>query len=261
MLEYRNINCTISPKPPKSFRIVSFNIAHGRAKSFHQLLIGKNRIEQNCLEIGNFLINANADLVLLQEIDFKAIWTKNLNQTQIINQLMEFPFTFNGNHNHGNYLFDLEYGNAILSKHLIKSNLHHSFEKKYLGGKGFQKAIIQWQNNDISIINIHLHPFSNSKRSKQLEELGRTLSNTPKPFLIGGDFNMSINNPILQGFIRKFELSYPPQSSHTYQFWKWKKQIDFIFGSSDFQWQNAEVVKVELSDHFPLVQDFKFEIL
>jgi len=76
--------------------------------------------------------------------------------------------------------------------------------------------------------------------------------------LLGGDFNMSIDNSLLQNFISEFKLSSPPQTSHTYQYWHWKKQLDFIFGSDDFLWQNAEVINTDLSDHFPLIQDFKF---
>lgn len=246
----------ISPKAPKLFRVISYNIAHGRANSFHQAFLSKNKINLNCLEIGNFLITTEADIVLLQEIDFKAIWTNKLNQTSIINHSKEFPYSCEGNHNQPNQLFHFEYGNAILSKHKIISNQHLSFEDKYLGGKGSQKAVIQWNNKNISFFNVHLHPFSNNKRQKQLEKLGDVLSQTPKPYLIGGDFNMQLDNHLLQYFINKFELFSPPQPAPTYQFYNWKKQIDFIFGSNDIDWQNAEVPSVKLSDHFPLVQDF-----
>jgi len=258
MLDITSLKNSISPKPLHCFRIVSYNIAHGRARSFHQLFLSKNRIEKNCSEIANLLKNTEADLVFLQEIDFNAFWTKYLNHTEIINKIACFPFAHNGVHNQSNLLGNLNYGNAILSKHEMHDYFHHTFEKKMLGSKGFQKAIIHWQNKNISVINTHLHPFSNKKREAQLNKLGEILSNTPKPYLLGGDFNMSIDNSLLQNFIREYKLSSPPQTSHTYQYWHWKKQLDFIFGSDDFLWQNAEVINTNLSDHFPLIQDFKF---
>lgn len=249
---------SINNKSSNSFRVVSFNIAHGRAKSLHQILTSKKQINQNCREIGNFLVNTNADIVLLQEIDFRSFWSNHLHQSKIINHAQEFPYFCDGNHNISNQYVSLEYGNALLSKHQIIDNLHFSFEKKYLGGKGYQKACIQLQNKSITVFNLHLHPISNKIKAKQLQILGEVIENTPKPFLIGGDFNMKLNSKILQNFINDFELLAPMQPLPTFQFLNMKKQIDFIFGSNDIQWQAANVPDVKLSDHYPLVQDFVF---
>lgn len=246
-------------KDTDSFRVLSFNIAHGRAKSLSQIITSKNRIKNNLFNIKEFLKSSKADFVMLQEIDFKAIWTNHLNQSLLINSENFYPYAFEGQNNLSTNMIKMEYGNAILSKHEVLSHQNFPFEKKRMGGKGFQVAKIKWKNKDLTIINLHLHPYSVKARDYQLKMLQDYLKSSGETFIIGGDFNMTIDDPILKEFINQLNLAHPVNESHSYQFLNWKKRIDFIFGSADIQWLNSEIVTTNLSDHSPLYQDFIFK--
>lgn len=243
-------------KSQDSFRILSFNIAHGRARAISQFLTSKNKIENNCKLIGDFLKTTDADLVLLQEIDFKALWTNYLNQRLLINYDNHFPFFQEGQNNLSGNWVKMDYGNSILSKHEILSHENFPFEKKRIGGKGFQLAKIKWQGKDLSIINLHLHPYSKKMRNYQIDMLQDALLPIAKSYIIGGDFNMPINDPILQSFIKKLNLNHPINESHTYEFLHWKERLDYILASPDIHWLQTEIIKTKLSDHLPLSQDF-----
>lgn len=250
------------PKLPKlkdSFRILSFNMAHGRAQSLSQFLTPKQRIIKNCVAIKEFLKTTEADFVMLQEIDFQAAWTNHLNQRALVNADDHFPFAHEGQNNQSSKWFKMDYGNSILSKHEILSHQNYPFDLKRMGGKGFQLAKIKWQNKDISIINVHLDPYSNKSRDYQLKTLQDVMVSTGETFIIGGDFNMTIDDPILKEFINRLNLDHPVNESHSYQFLNWKKRLDYIFATPDIQWLQTEIIKTKLSDHSPLYQDFKWK--
>ena len=247
-------------KEDDSFRILSFNIAHGRAKAFSQFLTSKNNITKNCKNIGELLKTTQADFVLLQEIDFQAIWTNHLNQNMLVNADYHFAFSKEGQNNFSTKWFKMEYGNSVLSKHEILSHQNYPFEQKYMGGKGFQLAHIKWQHKDLEIINLHLHPYSSKTRAFQLKVIEDLLLSTRKSYIIGGDFNMTAEDPFLIDFVKKLNLDQPKNDGHTHQFLHWKKRLDYIFGTPDIQWLKSEIINTQFSDHSPLFQDFKWKL-
>jgi len=65
------------------YRIVTFNIAHGRGLSPFQGLHGRRRFQRNLQKISKLLDELKPDIVALQEIDEKLALERQLRSPQL----------------------------------------------------------------------------------------------------------------------------------------------------------------------------------
>ena len=103
-------------------RVVTYNIAHGRGLAGSNWQIGGREAQLERLDqIAGLLRDQRADIVVLNEVDFGAIWTSNVNQAVYIAEKAGFPFVAEQrNFDMAMPLASLRWGNAILRKYPIK---------------------------------------------------------------------------------------------------------------------------------------------
>lgn len=254
-----------SPKIIKAdghYRILTFNIAHGRGRALNQFLVPNFRRKEICLTIGLFCKTSNADIILFQEADFKATWSGNFNHISVINEKAEFPHQIEGNNNTLESYLNNQYGNAILSKFKPVMTNNTPFSKESIGGKGVVQTSIQLNEGILTIFNLHLQHNSAEARKEQLEIVGGLLEKTKRPYIIVGDFNAKIESDLLKSFIKKFDLHrYNGQeaSDSSFRFSIFNSRIDFLLGSKEIRFHQCEIQKTNLSDHFPIIMDFSIQ--
>ena len=128
------------------FRLVTFNIAHGRGLSLYQGFHSAEVIESKLKKITKVLTDAEADIVAMQEVDESSFWNKNINLLDVIRTETPYHHSYIGINNTRSGQWNLSYGNALLSRHPIGTRHNQPFSESRLGGKGFMYAEVEIGN-------------------------------------------------------------------------------------------------------------------
>jgi endonuclease/exonuclease/phosphatase family metal-dependent hydrolase len=141
-------------------------------------------------------------------------------------------------------------GNAILTNREIVSQKFHYFHD------GFKRLVIELELETFSIFLVHLS-IKFRHRQYQLQDLHALLKNINKPVIVAGDFNVLWGDRELQLFLAATGLrnaNSNGQPSHPSR--APRRQLDYIFHSSEIRVTHFQIPKVKFSDHSPLVCDF-----
>jgi len=142
-------------------------------------------------------------------------------------------------------------GNAILTNQRIVSQNFHYFRN------GVKRLVIELELEDFSIFLVHLS-IKFRHRQYQLQDLHSMIKNLKKPVIVAGDFNVLWGDRELQLFLaaaqlnnanRNGEPSHPSRAP--------RRELDFIFHSSEIHVTHFQIPPVKFSDHTPLVCDFE----
>jgi Metal-dependent hydrolase len=87
------------------------------------------------------------------------------------------------------------YGHAICSKYPIKSYTQHIFTGD-AQGRYYDEAVITIGAVDVHVFVTHLHPSDVSQKIAQATELFNYVKNLTEPFIICGDFNSTLYDPM-----------------------------------------------------------------
>jgi endonuclease/exonuclease/phosphatase family metal-dependent hydrolase len=152
-------------------RLLTFNIAHGRGLNPIQGTTSARRLRANLRRIAALVERLAPDVVALQEIDQQSSWAGNFDHLDYLRVHTRYAHAVFGINNRRSGLFNLSYGNAILSRHPITSAETVVFGRSQLGEKGFLFAEVEIGRRRVPVINVHL-PFGlRSSRLKQLDQL------------------------------------------------------------------------------------------
>lgn len=221
--------------PSGSYRLLCYNIAHGRglADSNWRDWSLSNEPKRNRIEkIGTFLAEANADVVVLNEVDFYSTWSGHQNQARAIASTAGYRYVVEQrNLDFGWIIGGCQFGNAILSRYpVVKTKvLDYPAEKEWeswlVGQKRGVVATLKLPSNQlVDVAAIHLEHRRESTRigsAKILLELaGRPDAN---PLILAGDFN---STPTDYPFAR-----FDPQGGNA---------MDLLFSSHEWQATNRE---------------------
>jgi endonuclease/exonuclease/phosphatase family metal-dependent hydrolase len=252
------------------FRIVTFNIAHGRGLSPFQGLHGRRRFQRNLQKIAKLLGELKPDIVAIQEIDQNSRWSGSFDHLDYLNALAGFPHAVFGVNNRRAGGYQLNYGNAILSRHPIVSWENIPFGIHGIGGKGFLFAEINVGGRLLPFVNLHLHHRSRVHRFRQIEQLmkylnamreRRRLQWATEPILCGDLNNASHRLDATASLFQYFSLQghytlHPPKGVRTYPAPWPRRALDFIFLPPNCRVLHCHVVRCHLSDHRPVMVEF-----
>ena len=246
------------------FRMLTFNIAHGRGLGLYQGFHSGRGIERVLTSIADMLKEEHCDIVALQEVDVKSHWNREINLLEHIREAADFPHAEAGLHNMREGDKPLAYGNAVLSRYPFRACETVPFGTETLGEKGFMTADIDTPDGPLTLINLHLDYKSRKRRIEQIEILVARLEErggTAASPIICGDFNSTskaerdaVNH--LLTFVRRFD-SYTllPQDSSTFPAFLPVRSLDFILVPERFRVVSHRVVKSYLSDHRPVLAE------
>ncbi|MCD8481729.1 MAG: endonuclease/exonuclease/phosphatase family protein [Verrucomicrobia bacterium] len=138
-------------------KILTFNIAHGRGRSVYQGFSSRKQLLLNLSGIAQLILDSGADIVALQEVDRDSSWNKRLNLLDLIANETPLAHSVLGVNTLRSGRFQLEYGNALLTRFRVSHWENHRFGVRMVGEKGFLYCEVLlddgWQ---LPIINLHL---------------------------------------------------------------------------------------------------------
>src|SRR6266481_744401 len=252
--------------PPRSLRIVDWNINRGQ-----QL--------QGVIE---FLASTNADILILQEVDFNARRTHRLNIAQEIARKLEMDFVFGCEFQElvqGSKDSPAYHGQATLSKwpisnsRLIRFSRQSHFWQPHwflpriepfqerLGGRIALVAEINVAGNKIITYNLHLESRGNDElRVSQLAEVLSDTAcwNADRAIVVAGDFNLDASKEAVAFAIAKAGFQDAAAALHApttpaRSLFERGRRIDWAFVRGPLRASSGRVHgSVNASDHYPI---------
>jgi endonuclease/exonuclease/phosphatase family metal-dependent hydrolase len=241
-------------------RFILYNIryAAGIGKKFHLPLPYSGYFKHtngNLKKIVDFIKPMNPDILGLIEVDAGSFRSEKSNQAETIAQELKHFHIYQSKYSTASMAQKVpvlnKQGNAILTNQRIVSQNFHYFRN------GVKRLVIELELEDFSIFLVHLS-IKFRHRQYQLQDLHSMIKNLKKPVIVAGDFNVLWGDRELQLFLaaaqlnnanRNGEPSHPSRSP--------RRELDFIFHSSEIHVTHFQIPPVKFSDHTPLVCDFE----
>ena len=241
-------------------RLVVYNIryATGTGPAFHLPVPGAGYLRSNrrvLAGVTEFLRRQDADLIGLIEIDTGSIRSGMVNQAEYIAGALGHFSTYQCKYGTGsmnNFLpIVRKQANAFLAAPRVHGERFHYFDS------GIKRLIIELELDDVSLFLVHLS-IKYRHRQYQLRYLHELVEKSTKPVIVAGDFNTFWGTHELYLFKRAARLrsanirnlpTYPSDGPRT--------ELDFVLVGEQIEVTDFSVPDIRLSDHRPLVCDFR----
>lgn len=229
-------------------RVMTFNIAHGRATGFHQALLPAHRIRANLSAIADAC--AEVDVVALQEVDGPSLWSGRFDHVRHLAERGGFADAFRGSHVRR---LGLDYGTALLSRRPLADPSSVTFAPSFpTPRKGFVVASVDLDGAPVDVVSLHLDFARAAVRARQLAQLAATLKARARPAIVMGDFNSPEPDAALLGL-----TAYRPDAPDLATFPKFRSRLDWILISRDLDFAGHRVLPAGLSDHQAVVAEVR----
>ena len=221
--------------PTKEIKIISYNIHSGLDKDMFPSLF----------DIIDFLRDTDADIICLQEVNESA---KAGFQVSSLKEDLDMYAHFGANV----VKLGSNYGLATYSKYPIVSQKHI-----YLSSKKEQRGMLHTVVNlgrgkKLNIINLHLG-LDKEERELQLQEVETFIKELNDQYIVVGDFNqgdVDVNKEIFKDVAEELN------QNNTLTYATSLDRIDYILLSPNIEVIEYDVIKKNMSDHFPIIVDF-----
>lgn len=141
--------------------------------------------------------------------------------------------------------------NAVLTRLPVCSFHFHDFSN------GFKSLAIEIRFESFTFFLVHL-ALGIRARHKQLLELHQLIASAPRPRIVAGDFNTLTGSWEMQMFLSATGLtSANILHKPTYPSWQPRRELDFICYDEGIVPIRFKMPRVHLSDHCPLIFDFR----
>ena len=267
-----------------SIRVACYNIAHGRGIAESNTDGGnqKERLER-LKKIAEKLKSVDADIVVLNEVDFNASWSYSVNQAKYLAQNSGYSYWLEQRNLDFRFLtWTWKFGNAVLSKYPISEEevinypSYSSLETILAGKKRGISCLVSVGKKKVKIIAAHLSHRSEDIRVKSAELITEIASKSDTPTILIGDLNStptgfpkSIKGKNGKNAIDHLDQSeefqrFPDKSmiseeNFTYNSIKPVSIIDWIFIPKNWKFLKYKVEDSELSDHRLIYADIIYK--
>ena len=255
--------------------VACYNIAHGRGLADSNWDDDKRERETRLERIAKSLRELDADVVVLNEVDFDSSWSRSQNQARFIAERAGYRYVAEQRNLDFRILFyKWRFGNAILSKFPIDSAEivdlpgFRWWETLLAGKKRGMICTIDSQLGPIQVAAVHLSPRSESLRVRSVELLCEQARSSELPFVMAGDFNSTppdfprsmkvatdknaIQVLIESELFQTHRHTSPAKENFTFPTNEPDRTIDWIVWTGDFDCREYRVTAVALSDHLPV---------
>lgn len=261
-------------------RVVCYNIAHGRGLAQDNWSGGTpdERI-QRLTEITELLKSLDADVVVLNEVDFDASWSNRVNQAEFLAEASGYRYVAEQrNLDFRMFWRTWKFGNAVLSRHPITYSEVIDFpgysnaETLLAGKKRGLACTVDVDGRAVRILAVHLSHRSEALRSRSADLL---IAPTDLPTILAGDLNSTptgfprsktsvdhgnaIDKIDASGVFTRRPTD-PPTDPAEFTFHAEEpiNVIDWIMITKDLAFADYRVIDSVLSDHRPIVADLVF---
>jgi endonuclease/exonuclease/phosphatase family metal-dependent hydrolase len=205
----------ISIEEKNILNIITHNIAHCRGplpdaeNDFAKnLTIKSKRQIYECLDtLAEMYMEEKTDIVCLQETDWEASWSFDINYVKYLAKKAGFnyyafgtkwdhvwPFAYPRDKGWIFPTIKTHIGNAVLSKYPIVSAKNRSFDGKdiidwLIGEESYLDTLIDVNGKEIRVISTHFSSSSWEDREVAAKRLVHEAQNSDLPLIIAGDFN------------------------------------------------------------------------
>lgn len=210
--EIKNLNKNLSNSPELKVLTWNLSYAHGLgSEGENYKRHDKDIYLKNLDEMASIIRESEADIILLQEVDFKSKRTYDIDQAEYLAAKGNYSYIAYAPSWENNYIpypyfpmsehFGKMYsGGAILSRYKILKNEIYLFPKPmenpfyynafYLH-RFFQMVTIEYNGKNHYVGNVHLEAFKKETRMTEAKKIVDIIdAKSDKPWLfIGGDFN------------------------------------------------------------------------
>ncbi len=248
----------LPPKPEGALRVLTLNVAHGRALAFNQAFLKGPTIVANLDAVAAVLERQAPDVVGLQEADGSSTWSGGFDHVAYLARAAGLPATHRGDHA-GKDLGGarIDYGTALLGREGLRTPASHAFDTSWRDTKGFVIATVPvaaFGGVEVDVASVHLDFLSPGARRRQLEQLADALSQRRRPLVVLGDFNCGWDS-CLRDFATPLGLSSPRAGASTFPADSPSRRLDWILISEELAFAAHHVLPVTVSDHRPVVAD------
>ncbi len=270
------------PGRHEGLRLVCYNIAHTRG------LVPKNwngepavtrlaRIDR----IAELLTETDADVVVLNEVDFDCSWSHHVDQAEQIALKAGYPYVARQRNVEARFLgWTWNFGNAVLSRYPLRELQPLEYppvsavESFIAGRKRGMVCVVHHPKQPFRIVPIHLSHRSETIRCESIEILTTLAKNSGLPVIFAGDFNSTPEgfpnhqkdeagrNAIelidkSEAFLRR-PIEAPSEPQLTFTSESPHQLIDWIVIPDTWTFNNYQAIDTQLSDHRPVVTDIAF---
>jgi len=206
-------------------------------------------------KIMKFIKSMDPDIVGLVEVDLGSYRGERCNQAEEIARTLNHQVVSTTKYAEGSMVSKIplmnKQGNALLTSRQILGRRFHFFRD------GVKRLVIEVELPTLTIFLVHLS-IKYRHRQYQLNDLYNLISGCKKPVIVAGDFNPLWGERELELFLSASGLHSANQKSQSSYPSRWPlRELDFIFHSPEIESVGFEVPSVQLSDHCPLLWDFK----
>lgn len=260
-------------------RVLAWNVAHGRGDAAPGLLRnfrGGSEEERvaRLVRIAAVLRRANADVVVLNEVDFDASWSGGLNQAEVLARAAGYRTRVEQRNYDVRLPFaTFSFGNALLARAPVRDARwvdlppHSGLEALVAGAKSASVVRLDTRIGPVSMVPIHLEVRSAETRRAALPVLARLPADESAPIVLAGDFNASppgwpgagdstvVDELLNRGWQSPRARTDPAPDELTYPMSDPRRAIDWILVEPTLRVVEARVLDVdpELSDHAPVL--------
>ena len=262
------------------FTVACYNIAHGRGLADSNWDGGDEPARlQRLDEIADLLKEMNADVVVLNEVDFDTSWSNHVNQAKYIADRSGYPFRIEQRNLDFRVLHRTwRFGNAILSKFpvsnakVIDLPSFATLETVLAGKKRGVQCDVTVGDRQFRVLGVHLSHRSEYVRVLSAEKITQIVNNSPFPCIVMGDMNSTPPGmPYADGTeyggnaidtfdncekLRRIDFEGTPANAEmTFRADQPKSVIDWIFADDSLDFMAYRAVDSQLSDHRPVLAD------
>ena len=180
----------------KTIRVAAYNIAHGRGLSDETNWTEKSDLTNRLDQIASVLRDLDADVVILNEVDFDSSWSHHIDQAQYLAERACFRFVAQQRNLDFRVLgWTWRFGNAILSKfpidraRLIKLPAFAQWESMLAGQKDAMACDVVVNGQSVRVVAAHLSPRNEAIRVSSCRAIMADAEQTDLPVIVLGDFN------------------------------------------------------------------------
>jgi len=250
----RILNCR------QRLRLLFYNIryATGTGPTFHLPLPGAGYLRntsKNLARITEFIQTQAPDVVGLVEVDMGSPRSASVNQAEAIAKAIGHAPHFENKYglNSINRRLPIvnKQGNAFLTRYPEAVQRPHYFEL------GIKRLIMELELDQVCLFLVHLS-LKHSHRRQQMQHLASLVKRSTKPVVVAGDFNTFWGDHEIAEFREACGLvNANAANAPSWPSGRPVRQLDFVLHSPLIEATGFHIPRVTLSDHLPLVCDFR----
>jgi len=264
-------------------RVLAWNIAHGRGNvGPHPLRNWRGSASERdtrLRRIAGILRNVDADVVVLNEVDFDAAWSDGVNQAKFLAEAAGYPIRVEQrNFDFRAPFLRFGFGNAVLSRlpveevRWVELPAHSALEQLVAGSKEGVLVRLRTADGAIGVVAVHLEYRGEETRLAAVPVFDSVARAWAAPLVLAGDFNTAppgwpfVGRPTALGDL--MELGWrspraegaPAVDELTFPTYSPAESRDWILAEPPLRIVESRVVHAaaDLSDHAPVVARVEF---